>query len=324
MNNKGLVWSPVKDFLKSQIESSETLLTIIAPFIQLGALKDLLSVAKDYKDLNIITRWRAEDLISGVSDIEIYPYLKDNNINLFYHDHIHLKLYVFDSDTAFSSSANITKKGLGDTNHYNIEIGSLVDIAKEDWFQINKLLQEATQVTDAIYQEAKKYISENKRTPPPLPKLELVDPNAKPFSLKSLPKTESPDSLYEYYSAPNSITDKESIKNYIHDLVLYNLDENLSKDDFFNNMKHSFTEKQFIKAIVKFIKAKCEERKDERKNGVRFGEMTDWLQKKCSDSPMPYRSEIKTDVRMLYNWLQFNIPEITWSQPNRSQIISFS
>lgn len=322
MNEKGLVWSPVKDFLKSQIEQSDTLLTIIAPFIQLNALSDLLSVANDFNDLNIITRWREEDIISGVSDIEIYPYLKNKKINLFYHDKIHLKLYVFNSNSAFATSANITKKGLGDLVNFNIEIGSLVAINENDWFQIQKLLQESIQVTDKIYEAAKIYINENKRTPPPLPKLILLDPHSKPYSLKSLPKTESPEHLYDFYENKKSKTlDKELIKNNIHDLVLYNINKGLSKDEFLKCLGDNFQNQEFIKAIVKFIKAKCEERKNERKNGVRFGEMAQWLQDNCSDSPMPFRIQIKTDTRMLYNWLQYFIPEITWTQPNHSQII---
>lgn len=321
MSEKGLVWSPVKEFLNNQIEKSETLLTIIAPFIQLEALNDLLSVANNFKDLNIVTRWRAEDIISGVSDLEVYPYLKEKGINLFFHDKIHLKLYVFDSSSAFSSSANITKKGLGDTKDFNIEIGSLVEINAKDWVQINKLLLESELVTDKIYESAKLYLKENKRTPPPLPKLVLVDPNAKLFSFKSLPKTENPETLYEYYANPNDIKDKAFIKNCINDLTVYNIKEDLKKEEFFKCLGESFTAQPFIKATVSFIKTKCEERKNERKNGVRFGEMAQWLQDNCSDSPMPYRSEIKTDTRMLYNWLQYLCPNIIWHKYNHSQII---
>jgi len=325
MSEKGLVWSPVKDFLKAQLSQSDTLLTIIAPFIQLDALKDLLSVANNYKDLNIVTRWRAEDIISGVSDIEIYPFLKENQINLFYHNNIHLKLYVFNSNSAFASSANITKKGLGDTKVYNIEIGSLVDITLNDWYQIHKLLNESTLITNAIYETAKKYADDNKRIPPPLPKLVLEDPKAKDFSLKALPKTETPTGLYEFYkSTSRSEQNNENIKNAIHDLVIYKIDNGLSEQEFYTTLGNNFRNQAFTKAAVLFIKTKCEERKDERKNGVRFGEMAQWLQDNCSDSPMPYRAEIKIDTRMLYNWLQHFNPEITWSQPQHSQIITWT
>lgn len=323
MSEKGLVWSPVKAFIKCQIEKSESLLTIIAPFIQLNALTELLSVAQDLKDLNIITRWRAEDIISGVSDIEIYPYLKEKGIKLFYHERIHLKLYVFNSNSAFSSSANITNKGLGDTTtDYNVEIGALVEITDQDWLQIHRLLLESIQVTDTVYEVAKNYVNDNKRILPPLPKLIFVDPNAKPFSLKSLPKTESPAQLYDFYENNKSKSfDKEFIKRGIHDLILYKVNDGLTKEEFYKTLSNNFLNQDFIKAVIQFIKTKCEERKNERKNGVRFGEMTQWLQENCSDSPMPFRSEIKTDTRMLYNWLQHFKPEVSWSQPNHSQVI---
>ena len=74
--NNELIWSPLFNKLS---EKDDTLIFLIAPFIQKDALDKVLNLFK-HDDLKIITRWNESDLLSGVSDINIYPYLKQKGM----------------------------------------------------------------------------------------------------------------------------------------------------------------------------------------------------------------------------------------------------
>lgn len=46
------------------------------PDLLLDALRDLIDECNDTSQLQVAVRWDASDLVSGASDVEIYPYFK--------------------------------------------------------------------------------------------------------------------------------------------------------------------------------------------------------------------------------------------------------
>ena len=86
MSNHGtqLVWSPICTFLQKQIQQKRQLRLLIAPYARLDALKALVEMCEDTSHLKLVVRWSGKDIISGVTDLEIYPYLKEKRI-------VHLK-----------------------------------------------------------------------------------------------------------------------------------------------------------------------------------------------------------------------------------------
>ena len=76
-------WNPLYTIIKLRIKEMDNVILIICPFIQLDALKELLDSIPEHPNLKIITRWNAEDIASGVSDFNIFPYLSDKKIRLF-------------------------------------------------------------------------------------------------------------------------------------------------------------------------------------------------------------------------------------------------
>src|SRR5262249_54640128 len=108
-----LVWSPTHEYLADRIRQEKQLRILIAPFIKLEALKQLVSICKDTSELQVIVRWKAKDLLTAASDLAIYPFLRDRGIPLYTHSEIHLKLFLFTDALAFHTSGNITEKGLG-------------------------------------------------------------------------------------------------------------------------------------------------------------------------------------------------------------------
>ena len=108
-----LIWSPVGTAIEKRLEGGEELKLIIVPFIKMDALTQLLKSQANLRGLKVVVRWRPQDLLAGVSDLEIYEYLRNCGCALFLNSRIHLKLYIFSDNTAICTSANLTMKGLG-------------------------------------------------------------------------------------------------------------------------------------------------------------------------------------------------------------------
>ena len=66
----------LKDFLSDKFNE----LIIICPFISLSGIKTVFNAVQDLenKDIIVVSRWRKLDIISGVSDLRVYPFLKKN------------------------------------------------------------------------------------------------------------------------------------------------------------------------------------------------------------------------------------------------------
>src|SRR5208283_2581434 len=115
-----LVWSPVYRVLEERIKGGDDIILLIVPFIKLAALQQLHWVQTKKVRLKVVCKWHPNDLLTGASDIEIFPYLKTVGCELYLNPDIHLKLYVFGSNIAFNTSGNLTLHGLGYSSHPNI------------------------------------------------------------------------------------------------------------------------------------------------------------------------------------------------------------
>lgn len=303
-----LQWTPVFDAITSIGGQCHLL---IAPFIQSDALKFLLQHFDNSK-LQIITSWTASSLASGVSDPDVYPLLKELEVPLYIHPDIHLKLFVFNNDVAFHTSANITARGLGLASSSNIEIGCRLALEFNDWLHINDLLETSCRVTDEAYVKAKRYANENKNVSTPLPPLVLpTNYGVHPFSRQSLPLCPHPEELWVFYSTGSK--DGSSRAIYMHDLWLYKItNASLSKQQFFLQLGNSFRTHPFVVALMCHLREKSE---------LHFGAVNAWITSNCSDRPTPTRWEIKPATNRIYNWLSFFCEGVSWNQPNHSQIL---
>ena len=96
---------------------------VIAPFIKIDAFADLIDGVSQDTFIRCVTRWRPQEIATGVSDPEIYALLeKRGNYSVSLVDNLHAKLYIAGSD-CLVGSANVTRKGLaGDAKEGNIEV----------------------------------------------------------------------------------------------------------------------------------------------------------------------------------------------------------
>jgi hypothetical protein len=311
--NRSLFWEPGHQLLEDWISNGDQPIIVISPFIKIEAIKRLLNKSVELKGLKVICRWREDDLLSGVSDVELYPYLRDLGHDLYLHSEIHLKLYIFNSDNAFCTSSNITLKGLGYAESSNLELGSKVKLTVQDWTHIYTILNQSKRVDDNTYSIYKDYVTKNKTEKKSLPKVLLPSDTLKKYTIFSLPASSDPRIVKEiYYSENQSLFSEDDIRRAAHDLSLYGFKGQYRHLDFLQKLQNNFLENEFVKDFKELIRIE---------QSLRFGFVNDWIHSKCDDVPLPYRWEIKSSTSVLYNWLAWAIPEISWDRPNYSQVI---
>jgi hypothetical protein len=105
-------------------------------------------------DTTVVTRWHLVELISGVSDLAIWPILRERNHELVLQPRLHAKIVLSDSE-AIAGSANITGAALGWTQPSNEEV---VLPAFDDYFRalesmVERLADTGVKVDDDIHNE---------------------------------------------------------------------------------------------------------------------------------------------------------------------------
>ena len=310
----GLLWQPLHEVLTRQSSQGDPLLMVVSAFVKRDALERLLSEVGCAENLKLVVRWRPEDLLAGVSDLEIYPYLKARGIPLYASSRLHLKLYVCNSNWALSTSANLTQRGLGysSPDSWNIEVGSALKLSRQDWMTLYQVVHDSRLVTDEVYARLLRFVDEQRKEKRPVPEFNPFG-LPKVFTLASLPATDTPEQLEEFYFAESDqVFEPEFIRRAFHDLANLGIPPDLTRDAFRLKLQTEFVRNEFVQAFVQHVIAS---------KSLRFGAATDWIHHHCEDVPLPYRSEIKEQVRILYDWLAGFISGISWDRPQYSQVI---
>lgn len=104
-------------------------LTIVAPFITVSGIEPILSTLPGECPLEVITRWRPDEVATGVSDPRVLDFVSQCGGTVALHPVVHAKAYIA-STRALVGSANVTSNGLGWNRPGAVEI--LVETAADD------------------------------------------------------------------------------------------------------------------------------------------------------------------------------------------------
>ncbi|MDJ0577652.1 MAG: phospholipase D family protein, partial [Xenococcaceae cyanobacterium MO_234.B1] len=103
---------------------------LVAPFIKAPVLEKLLNEIPLDVPLRCVTRWFPEEIVAGVSDLEVWSLIKERpNSSLWLRPDLHAKYYRAD-EQCLVGSANLTAKALGWSNQSNLEL--LVTITAQE------------------------------------------------------------------------------------------------------------------------------------------------------------------------------------------------
>lgn len=110
------------DRLLLHLRDAKRSVILCAPFIKSAVLKRILKEIPEHVSVRVVTRWRAEDIRAGVSDLEVFEIMRQRkNGKLEILADLHAKIYLCDGQ-ALVGSANLTATALGWRNPSSIEI----------------------------------------------------------------------------------------------------------------------------------------------------------------------------------------------------------
>jgi hypothetical protein len=281
-------------------------LVILSAFIKSSAF-DWLSDQIKSKDINVtvVARWRLDDLVSQVSDLEIYKQCQERGWSFKIDQRLHSKLFLIDSDIAYVGSSNLTEAGLGLSKRSNFELSTKTEVTDIDLKKVDRYIDSCVPMTDDLYDKMKDYVSS-------------IDtskniPNKWPLSIKTLLE-QKVDYLWVdelFFTNPEESNPIES--DLQHDLSLLEIqdltiDRELLEDRFTQTKAIKWLKNQLLK---------------EDSKSLRFGAISKLLHTALLNDPKPYRKEVKSLQSNLFKWIKYlNLSEFKFSKYNYSESIS--
>ena len=105
----------------SGLSQNASSLVLVAPYIKVDALSRVLPNIKLDASLICITRWKAQDILTGTSDVECRTIVKERGGAFRIHPSLHAKYYRVDG-AVLVGSANLTSAAMGWGEKSNLEI----------------------------------------------------------------------------------------------------------------------------------------------------------------------------------------------------------
>lgn len=109
------------DCVTSFLGAAEQDVLVIAPFMQAPTLANLLNNTRKSVNTKVVTRWRPTDILSHVSDLDVFELTESKAIPLFLQQDLHAKIFIAD-DQCLVGSANVTDTALGWRTPPNLEL----------------------------------------------------------------------------------------------------------------------------------------------------------------------------------------------------------
>ena len=224
-----------------------------APFVKRRALELILESVPFQVQVTLVTRWRPDEVLAGVTDIEVFDLLLDRgweNSKMYLSDSLHAKYYRFD-DVVFFGSANLTLTGLGVT-------GNAIELLEErsagpiPAFE-ESLLQSALPVTKALRDEYKRLIAKVERHP-------VSDAEEGLW----LPRFRNPHELWSAYADGEYLASSRQAA--LRDLRRLGIPAELSREQFELALQISLRQQRVVADLFEFL--------DQPR---RFGEVRNWF-----------------------------------------------
>lgn len=285
-------------------------LVLYSPYIQSNALR---AINSSLNIKTIVVAWHKEDLLKGVSDLELYDYCLENGIELYRNPKIHLKVLWDCNDKIILGSANITQRGLGLADNSNLELSASLSGVDEDTKEyLFEILANSTLVTEDVINAIKIQLEEETIHVPPIKDFEIEDSVIDYFLLSQLPQSFSPKEFLECVKNPSHLSDFER-ECYLNDLSTYRI-KYQSDEQLMSELKRKFNQHPFIIKFKIFIDLNW---------SMRYGGVVDWIKLNTTQVPIPRSFDLKRDgvVNILYRWITDLDEKYEVVVPNHSEVL---
>jgi hypothetical protein len=297
-------------------------LVILSAFIKSSAF-DWLSDQIKSKDINVtvVARWRLDDLVSQVSDLDVYRRCKENGWTFKIDERLHSKLFLIDSDIAYVGSSNLTGAGFGLSKYSNFELSTKIEVTETDVKKVNKYVDSCITMTEDIYDQMDVFI-DSIETPKSTP-----NKNKWPSSIKDLLEYKI-DVLWvdELFFGTDSSKKPPWQSEFDHDLLLLGtaFDEyavaHLKGNTKLKVFKEKLRDNLRQTKAIKWLKNKLLE---EESRTLGFGAISKLLHTALLDDPKPSREEVKRLQSSLFGWIkELELSEFRFDKYNYRESIS--
>jgi hypothetical protein len=287
---------------------------LVAPFVKAHTLERLLGQVAAEVAVRCVTRWRPEEIVAGVSDLEVWPLLRDRvQSSLWLHPDLHAKFYRAD-DTCLIGSANITGTALGWSPNPNLEllipihaehsiVQSFEEILSQECIQVDEsLFQQMSQIVALIKQDSAnlpRFVHEQRDVPYEIASSEPIVPAS-----QWLPKLRQPADLYLAYTQRYDELTTVSRANAASDLQAVPVPPGLSRPAFEAYVGMLLLQKPILRQVDRFLT-----------QPQRFGAVRDLLARlPCSTIP---EFDPTHAWQTLMRWLLYFLPQRYTRIPSR-------
>ena len=291
------IYSGLSQRFSEKIACAKEEIFWVAPFITSPALKHFLSAAKNNMQLTIVTRWGMRDVMSGISDPEVFPLVKAYGGKIFHNTTLHAKYYRTDG-SLLVGSANITSMGFSISGPGNLETLVEIDgISLEMRAFESILLEQSREIDDDFYMLMMKYAA---LAPHFMEKKSHLNEDATILLERWWPTSQEPEELWNSYLGKGSLNAHE-------DLSPFYLPPGLDEDLFRNSIFIQMSDIPNIKQLMEFV----------QENGRRFGEMRELVRRID-----PTVKDATSTWQSLFKWLlYFGSEKYEYFRPNYTEII---
>jgi len=201
---------------------------LIAPYIKEHALRHILNAIAADVSVCVVTRWRPDEVASGVSDLTVLDLLDARpGSKLLLFSSLHAKYYRFDG-SVLVGSANLTGAALGWSPSPNLELlvetpwpapelESLESLAIQGSVRATRDIQAAVLLASQAFE----------RVPQEIP-----SPSTTSAGDVFLPRTRNPEILYRAYASPDPDLTAAATEQTDDDLRALSLPAGLSQEQF--------------------------------------------------------------------------------------------
>lgn len=296
-----LVSQKILNKIRDELSRSTESFLLVSAYCKLPLVKYFDSCIENQSiEKKLVVRFKPEDISAGASDLEIYPYCKDNGWKLYFRLDLHAKTYVFDRLRCIIGSANATSSGLSIGGTGNYEMATACELADRDRLSLDLLLHGSIEMNDEIYTLMKKSLdsqsaTSNHRNSWPKQITDMFIPDYSLLFAEDFPSCNAP-----------SIAGDE-------DLDFLNLVPGVTTE----YIKAAFQESKCFKWLLSLIE-------NQENQEMYFGAVSAALHNTLLNEPKPYRKDVKILLSNLLGWIEeLDIEYLKVDRPNYSQRIRY-
>jgi len=291
------IHSPLFERVREYIASHDgdgLTLHVIVPYIRTRTLGGLLDGVASR--VSIITTWHAADLESGASELSLWPYCRERGHALYLHGSIHLKAFSAGLRGYLLCTGNVSERGMREGG--SLEMGVIVDRAPPaDRLYLERIRAGAAPVTDAYYAALSGWLASRPargaQEPAGAPALRPRDE----FLTSALPMTRDVGDVLGGYAriarGEEPSADAETADCIYHDLANYGIPAGLGRAELESELARAFFAHPFVRTVDSMIAPEAY-----------FGRVKEWVQRECTDVPVPSRRDLTGNVQVLYGWFE--------------------